>query len=390
MAWEKVSLEETMKRAILVLALQAFILAPLAAAEIHVTAPAPGAKWFIGGTHTITWNSAGVAGPLAIKLFAAGAPRMPILSITDNTDNSGTFSWTIPGTLPAGRYQVRVRTVSAAPLIFGDSGEFEVGPTFVNHMPGGQLPPMLKFPRLEVSGIGAVPNADGFAIIFNYKNAGNAPMPKASEVPVKPDYRVQLDGQEKARGSLYIPTFPAEPGWEQWGYNGGQVDLPTWKSYVMEGLPLHDKYLYMMQWHVGDKVTVHVNENKVMGMSSHELTKDLRPILIEHYYDLGIGGVAYDWPSHTLSISVRLAGKIPLNRSFDLVCVNQYLPSHVWSVIQPMNKRDYSFTEQVAVPDGVNEARFEVFLLLDRTGDQRIDDIDMRNNNLLLKSQRTQ
>jgi hypothetical protein len=365
------------------------------AGTITVTAPAPGAEWCQGSSYAITWMSSDVAGPMSIKLYQAGVPNAPpVLDIVANTGNAGTYTWPVPASVPAGAYLVRVRPVSES-MVYDDSDAFMIitcgAAPVVSHLPAEPLPSViLKFPRLEVSGIGVAPNAGGFAIIFNYKNAGNAPLPKAAEVPVKPDYRVQLDGQETARGSLFIPAFPAEPGWEQWGYNGGQMDLPTWKSYTMDGLPLHDKYFYMMQWHVGDRVTVHVNENKVMGMNSHELAKDLRPMLMEHYYDLGIGAVTYDWPSHTLSVSVRLAGKIPLNRSFNLVCVNQYLPSHVWSVVQALNRRDFSFSEKVAVPDGVNEASFEVFILLDRMGDQRIDDIDMRNNYLLVKSQRAQ
>jgi len=98
----------------------------------------------------------------------------------------------------------------------------------ISRIPPERLPPpLLKFPSLEVSGIDLAPNADGFGIVFSYKNVGNGARPKASEVPVEPSYRVLIDGKETANGSLFIPAFAAQPGWEQVGYFGGWIVLPS-------------------------------------------------------------------------------------------------------------------------------------------------------------------
>jgi hypothetical protein len=95
--------------------------------SITVTAPAAGSEWLAGSSHAITWTSSRVAGPLSIKLRRAGAPDAPpVLDIAASTENDGTFSWTIPSSLAAGSYLVRVRTVSESPLVYGDSADFRI------------------------------------------------------------------------------------------------------------------------------------------------------------------------------------------------------------------------------------------------------------------------
>jgi hypothetical protein len=99
----------------------------LAGQTITVTAPAAGATWCLGGAVTINWNAPGVGGPISIKLRRAGAPDAPpVLDIAAATANSGSCAWTIPASLPPGSYLVRVRTVSDAPLVYGDSGDFTI------------------------------------------------------------------------------------------------------------------------------------------------------------------------------------------------------------------------------------------------------------------------
>jgi hypothetical protein len=113
--------------------------------SITVTAPAAGSEWCAGTTQVITWTSSGVAGPLSIKLRLAGAPDAPpVMDIVASTENVGAFSWPVPATLAAGRYLVRVRTVSDAPLVYDDSADFTVcaaaGPSLALSAPnGGQV-----------------------------------------------------------------------------------------------------------------------------------------------------------------------------------------------------------------------------------------------------------
>jgi hypothetical protein len=365
---------------------------------ITVTSPNGNETLVLGKQWPITWT-ANVTVKVKIQLIRPGGAIVGVI-VTNLASDSSPYPWTIgriaAGIAPAGSYRIRVIAMDGSSQDASDksftiaAGEQPpANPPAVFHPLHEPAAPLgLKFPRMEVSGIGLAPNTEGFAIIFSYKNAGKAAWPRASEVPVKPSYRVLLDGQETASGSLYIPAFPAQPGWEQWGYNGGQVNLPTWGSYIFNGLTLHEKYSALMLWHVGTKITVHINENKVMGMDSHELTKDLRSLLREHYYDLDLSEASYDWNTHKLNILVLLSGKIPSNRSFNLVCVNEYLPSKVLSIVQPMNRREFHLTGEVLIPDNVNEARFELYVLLDCADNERIDDFEMYDNFKILTCQR--
>lgn len=118
-----------MKKTLALAAIPMALALSLAGANITVTAPAAGDAWGLGTTHTITWTSAGVSGPLSIKLRLADQPTSnPLLEIVASTANDGSHSWTIPATIPQGTYEVRVRTASDDPFIFGDSGNFQIGP----------------------------------------------------------------------------------------------------------------------------------------------------------------------------------------------------------------------------------------------------------------------
>ena len=98
----------------------------------------------------------------------------------------------------------------------------------------------------------------GFVITFSYKNSGTGPLPKSSEMPEKPDYRVLIDSKEVARGKLFIPAFEAQPGWEVPSFFGYEI------KYRDASLrrKLDDRQL----------VTVIINENKVNGMASDSKT----------------------------------------------------------------------------------------------------------------------
>lgn len=88
-----------------------------------VTSPAADEEWCIGGTHVIRWRSSGIGGEVAIKLRPEAGS---VITIKSSLVNSGSFSWTIPATVPPGRYRVRVRTVSEDPYHYDDSDLFTI------------------------------------------------------------------------------------------------------------------------------------------------------------------------------------------------------------------------------------------------------------------------
>jgi hypothetical protein len=364
-----------MKKAFFFISLILLFLAPLAAQSITVTSPAAGAQWCQGTGYAITWTSAGVSGPVAIKLRLANAPDAPpVLDIVASTGNAGTYTWPVPASVPAGSYVVRVRTVSDSPLVYDDSDAFTIkacAPT-VARFPDREVPPpiaLLGKPRLEVSGIDLAPNAEGFGIVFSYKNAGNGPLPKASEVPVKPSYRVLVDGKETASGSLFIPAFAAQPGWEQWGYFGGWIVLPSVRD------------AFNANWHIGDTVTVCINENEALGMPSHSLSLPLKPIALKYKYDLRYTDVRLDWKNYIVTVSLSLDGNVPPGRELQVYCGNMAGSDSNFKVKQPAKPGSYTFSGKVKNMNiATSDINIYLLILVTSPDVSRVWDIDIRNN----------
>lgn len=339
---------------------------------IQVISPNGGENWQQNTVHPITWTAAGITQKVKLILFKDGA-RVGL--IADNLDAAAPFAWTVGknsnGTAAVGGgYTICVRTMDNSRDDFSDA-PFAIGnpsQVVVIGRKRPELPPtLLKFPRLEVSNIDLTPNVEGFGIVFSYKNVGNGPLPKASEVPVKPSYRVLVDGLEMAKGYLVIPTFPAPPGWEQTGYFGGWIIQPT---------GVND-----YSWHIGNTVTVHINENKVMGMDSHSLSLNLKTIALKYGYDLICNSVVYNWDTNQLAMSVRIDGDFTPNKKLEFFCSGEF---HVDMELKP-GQRLYSISHKLAssVPRDRKWIVLRAGALLDPVpygSSKKIMDIDLRNN----------
>jgi hypothetical protein len=370
------------------------------AGSISVTSPNGGETLVLGKPWPITWTAVNVAVNVKMQLIKPGGAIVGLIA-TNQAPGASPYSWTIgqtaSGSAAAGSYKVRVSALDNSVLDESDAAFTLIpDPNPPDNPPGaqpaqfhGKLEPAatlhFKFPRLEVSDIDLAPNAEGFGIVFNYKNAGQGALPKASEVPVKPSYRVLIDGKETASGSLFIPAFPAPPDWEQVGYFGGWIRLPTWALLGHQNPdPVYSNTLDQpcWQWHIGNIITAHINENKVMGMESHSLSLNLRNILLKYSFDWMCTGITYDWSTRMLTITARLDGQMPLNRNFSLVCNGRYLPGAAqWVLEGKLDKRQYSFSRKVDVPENEDHLSFEVFTTVGPIAPQeKITDIDLRNN----------
>jgi hypothetical protein len=370
------------------------------AGSITVTSPNGGETLVLGKSWPIAWTATNVAVNVKIQLIKSGGGLVGVIT-TNRVPGNSPYSWTVgqttSGIAPAGSYKVRVSALDNSVLDESDEAFTIVADTAPpDTPPGGTVAEFhdrpefsdvlrLKFPRLEVSDIDLAPNTDGYGIVFSYKNTGKAAFPKASEVPVKPNYRVLIDGKETASGSLFIPAFPAPPDWEQTGYFGGWIRLPTWALLGHQNPnPVYSNTLDQpcWQWHIGNIITAHINENKVMGMESHSLSLNLRNILLKYSFDWLCTGITYDWSTRMLTITARLDGQMPLNRNFSLVCNGRYLPGAAqWVVEGKLDKRQFSFSRKVDVPENENHLSFEVFTTVGPiAAQQKIADIDLRNN----------
>jgi len=127
----------------------------LSGQEITVTSPTAGDEWRSGTTHSITWTTSGIMpNRVTVSLRNAGSRRRDpdALVIAADTENDGNVSWPIPGTLAAGEYFIRVRTISPDPqaVVIGESANFRI-------TTGIATIPMVPFqPRcdLELAGVG--------------------------------------------------------------------------------------------------------------------------------------------------------------------------------------------------------------------------------------------
>ena len=264
-------------------------------AKITVTQPSHDVTWNPGETQLIQWTHSGpMASTVSIKLYPNQAGH-EIYSIVNSTDNDGSYSWTIPANVPSLDYTLAIRTVDSN--VTGEGPNVRIGSGARVLAPKLERPPMLmKLPALSVSDVKLVPYDDGLVITFSYKNSGTGPLPKSSEMPEKPDYRVLIDSKEVARGKLFIPAFEAQPGWE----------VPSFFGYEIK----YETQVFDLSWTIGNLVTVIINENRVNGMASDSETYNLKPMALNYSYDVMIGGLTYDWDRMLLTFTVRIDGNI--------------------------------------------------------------------------------
>lgn len=95
---------------------------------ITVTAPNGGEAWRKGSTQSITWQSVNFPSTVKIDILKHGEQGMVIASAAPNT---GSFSWSIPTTVPDGNdYQIRVGTTNGSVRDVSDS-TFSISKAFV-------------------------------------------------------------------------------------------------------------------------------------------------------------------------------------------------------------------------------------------------------------------
>jgi hypothetical protein len=117
------------------------------APSITVTAPATGATWQRGVTHTITWTWEGIMNA-SVKILLYKGTKLNSTISTD-TPNDGSFDWTIPANqVLATTYKIRIVTLDG--LVTADSGTFSItasgGLTLLSPNDGEKLPTNQIFP----------------------------------------------------------------------------------------------------------------------------------------------------------------------------------------------------------------------------------------------------
>ena len=97
-------------------------------AKITVTQPNTGVTWKPGETHLIQWtHTSPMDDRVWIKLFPIHE-GLSIFSIADPTENDGSYSWTVPGNVPPGEYQLILRTLDSQVVGEGPYVTYRVRP----------------------------------------------------------------------------------------------------------------------------------------------------------------------------------------------------------------------------------------------------------------------
>jgi hypothetical protein len=83
---------------------------------LSATSPTAGATWARGSTVTLGWQvSDGVAAPVKAQLVQGTKTWATVVaSGVTAPGGAGTATWTVPATLPAGAYTLRLRPVATA------------------------------------------------------------------------------------------------------------------------------------------------------------------------------------------------------------------------------------------------------------------------------------
>lgn len=108
------------KRFYLILIIIFFISVFAYSQTISVTNPHSGQTWYRGNTYTITWTKNGsMDSQVKITLYKPDHTTLQTI-IAKPTANDGSYDWTIPSSIPAGQYIVRVKTMDNAVYDDGD------------------------------------------------------------------------------------------------------------------------------------------------------------------------------------------------------------------------------------------------------------------------------
>jgi hypothetical protein len=357
-----------MQKLSIILAIIIFATVSAYAGTIHVTYPNGGETLCRGKPCTITWTSSGITIPLRIVLVKNGNRVGDI--ITNLPANTTSYTWPNPGSyiggkVPAGNdYTIRVRVDTSTSTTESDDSDafFSIMDACLVSRAPTDRPQPLKFPRLAITGVDLVPNAEGFGIIFAYKNVGTGALPKRSEMAVKPDFRVLIDGKEIEKGDLFIPETPAPPGWEIKTHFGGWIKYPANMDY---------------QWNIGNTIMVYINEKKAGGMNSDSKSWPLKPIALKYSFDVLINGIAFDWKTNQVTVYYRINGKAPQpDKTFTLFCKSLTVDTGFFYTDRHIKPGFYTVKGAVNLQKNTKYVEFEVSAY----GPALKEDIDQRNN----------
>lgn len=193
-----------------------------------VISPAGGEQWALGSGHQITWTGAASINSVNILLYYYNAGCQPItnlvsplvicnsgqmpapITIAQNVANSGSYSWTIPPTLPAGQFYISVSDAGSSGRSANSNAFSLISATAGAPVIGSLNPP------LGPVGSQVIITGSGFTAIGNTVTFAGNPIPNLSSSNgtsltfTVPDYL--NPGCYYSKPACYAPATQTGPG----------------------------------------------------------------------------------------------------------------------------------------------------------------------------------
>jgi len=140
-----------MKKFVLFMTACVFLAGFVFSQNVTLTQPNPGSKWIKGKTYTIQWTRPGrMPSHVEISIVSPENRRF-IRVIVKRTPNNGQYKWTIPQDIPAGKYEVWLKTVDGS--LVARSKVFQIldPPKTMKTMSKRRTPALRALPPLDPS-----------------------------------------------------------------------------------------------------------------------------------------------------------------------------------------------------------------------------------------------
>jgi hypothetical protein len=119
--------------------------------NVTLTQPNPGSKWIKGKTYTIQWTRPGrIPSHVEISIMSPENRRSTRV-IVKKTPNNGQYKWTIPQDIPAGKYEVRLKTVDGTSVARSKKFQILDPPKTMRTMSKKRTPILQALPPLDPS-----------------------------------------------------------------------------------------------------------------------------------------------------------------------------------------------------------------------------------------------
>ncbi|MGD8534868.1 MAG: Ser-Thr-rich GPI-anchored membrane family protein [Candidatus Aminicenantes bacterium] len=119
--------------------------------NVTLSQPNPASKWMKGKTYTIQWTRPGrMPSHVEISIMSPENRRFTRL-IVKRTPNNGQYKWTVPQDIPAGKYEVRLKTVDGTSVARSKVFQIIDPPKTMRTMSKKRTPTLRTLPPLDPS-----------------------------------------------------------------------------------------------------------------------------------------------------------------------------------------------------------------------------------------------